>query len=301
MIDRRSMRSLRSVNWPRVMRLTSIRSSISRTSCEICRSITPVAWRAVSDCGFHPQDRRDVAKRRQGIAQLVRERGEEFVLQLRFVMQPVLAILDGGACFFRFIGAPLGFFLRLAQLPLDFLSLGDVDEQPLPFGGERRLLLPLQRDVAKRAEHAGQAAVGIAFGVGAILHVHEMPVLGDDARFAVDFLAGAGAAQRVLDVGAIVGMDQRETRAALQILERVAEHDLQPARRRVDDDVAAKLDARVKREVGRELADQPVEALAFTQARLLDQQPLARSIQVAAQPRDDERETGRSRRGGPAC
>ncbi len=35
MIERRSTRSLRSVSWPRVMRLTSIRSSISRTSCEI--------------------------------------------------------------------------------------------------------------------------------------------------------------------------------------------------------------------------------------------------------------------------
>ena len=78
-------------------------------------------------------------KRRQRIAQFVRERGEEFVLELRFVMQPVLAILDGGARFFGFIGAALGFFLRLAQLRLDFLALRDVDEQPLPLGGERGL------------------------------------------------------------------------------------------------------------------------------------------------------------------
>ena len=74
----------------------------------------------------------------------MRERGEEFILELRFVMQPMLAILDGGARFFGFIGAPFGFFLRLAQLRFDFLSLGDVDEQPLAFGGERGFLLLLR-------------------------------------------------------------------------------------------------------------------------------------------------------------
>ena len=73
----------------------------------------------------------------------MRQRGEEFVLELRFVLQPVLAILDGGARFFGFVGAALGFFLRLPQLRLDFLALGDVDQQPLPLFGEGDLLLLL--------------------------------------------------------------------------------------------------------------------------------------------------------------
>ena len=213
MIDRRSTRSLRSVNWPRVMRLTSIKSSISRTSCEICRSITPVAWRDGLRQRLHAQDLGDVAQRRERIAQLVRERGEEFVLELRFVMQPMFAILDRGARFFGLVGAALGFFLRLAQLRFDFLALGNVDEQPLALGRERRLLLLLHRDVAERAEDAGEAAVGIALRVRAVLDVDEVAVLGDDARLALHFFAGAGAAERVLDVGAIVGMDQRQARA----------------------------------------------------------------------------------------
>ncbi len=123
------------------MRLTSIRSSISRTSCPIWRSITPVAWRAVSVCASSRRISDDVAQRRQRIAQFVRERGEEFVLELRLVMQPLLAILDGGARFLGFVGAALGFFLRRAQLRLDLLALGDVDQQALPLGGERGLLL----------------------------------------------------------------------------------------------------------------------------------------------------------------
>ena len=94
---------------------------------------------------LHPQDRRHVAQRRERIAKLVRERGEEFVLELRFVMQPMLAILDRGARFLGFVGAALGLFLGLPQLRLDFLALGDVDQQPLAFGRERRLLLLLQR------------------------------------------------------------------------------------------------------------------------------------------------------------
>jgi hypothetical protein len=131
-------------------------------------------------------------------------------------MQPVLAILDGGACFFRFIGAPFGFFLRLAQLPLDLLSLRDVDEQPLTFGGQLDLLLPLQRDVAKRAEYAGQAAVRIAFGMGrdtprktrcpslAMTRASPSTSAPAPARLNASWMSSA-----------IVGMDQREPRAAL--------------------------------------------------------------------------------------
>ncbi len=62
-----------------------------------------------------------------------------------------------------------------------------------------------------------EAAVGIALGMRAILDVHQMAILGDDPRFALNFVAGAGAAKRALQVGAIVGMNQRQPGAALQI------------------------------------------------------------------------------------
>jgi hypothetical protein len=82
MIERRSRRSLRSVNWPRVMRLTSIKSSIRRTSCEILplhhAGRMPAGLREL----LHAQDLRNVAQGSQRIAQLVRERREEFILEL---------------------------------------------------------------------------------------------------------------------------------------------------------------------------------------------------------------------------
>ena len=196
----------------------------------------------------------------------MRERGQEFILQLRLVMQPVFAVLDRGARFFRFIGAPLGFFFRLPQLPFDLLALRDVDDQPLTFGGARGLVLFLQCDVAERADHAGEAAVGIPFRMRAVRDVNQPPVLRDDPRFAVHLRAGVRAAERVLDVGAVVRVDQREPGPVFQILERVSKQHLQAARRRVDQDLSADVDARVKREVRGELADQPVEVLALAQA-----------------------------------
>ena len=69
---------------------------------------------------LHAEDGRHVAQGRQRIAKLVSERGEEFILQLRFVMQPMLAILDRGTRLFRFIGAALGLFLRPAAAALRF-------------------------------------------------------------------------------------------------------------------------------------------------------------------------------------
>ena len=219
---------------------------------------------------LHAQDRGNVAQRRQGVAELVRERREEFILQLRFVVQAMLAILDRGTCFLRFIGAAFGFFFRLPQLRFDLLALGDVHQQPLALGSERLLLMLLQRDVRERADHAGQAAVGIALGMRPVGDVNQAAVLGDHARLAIHFRSRAGAAERVLDVVAIVGMDQRQARACGEVLQRVTEQHLQAAGRRIDQDLAAHVDARVEREVRGELADQPVKVLALAQARLFD-------------------------------
>ena len=209
---------------------------MSRTSCEIWRSITPVAWRPVSDRLLHAEDGCHVAQGSQRVAKLVGERGEEFILQLRFVMQPMLAILDRGTGLFRFIGAPLGLFLRLTQLRFDFLALGDVDEQPLALVGERRFLLLLERDVSKRAEYAGDGAVRISLRVRAVGDVDQPPVLGDDTRLALDLRAGTGAAEGILDIGAIIRVDQGEAGTGLQIVERITEQHLQAARRRIDHD-----------------------------------------------------------------
>ena len=133
---------------------------------------------------LHAEDRGDVAQRRQRVTELVRQRREEFILQLRFVVQAMLAILYRGTRFFGLVGAAFGLFLRLAQLRLHFLSLGDVHQQPLALGGERRLLVLLQRDVAERAQDAGQSAVVVALRMCAVFDVNEVTVLGDHARFA---------------------------------------------------------------------------------------------------------------------
>ena len=103
----------------------------------------------------------------------------------------------------------------------------------------------------------------------------------------MDLFARAGAAERLLDRRAIFGMNHREPGAVLQVLEGIAEQHRQAGRRRIDDDMPVGLDAGVEGKVRRELADQTMEVLALTQARLLDQQSFARAMQVAAQPRHD--------------
>ncbi len=180
-------------------------------------------------------------------------------------MQPMFAILDRGTRLFRFVGAALGLFLRLPQLRFDFLALGNVDEQPLALVGERRFLLLLERDVSKRAEYAGDGAVRISLRVRAVGHVDQAAVLGNDTSLALDLCAGARAAEGILDIGAIIGVDQCEAGTGLQILERVAEQDLEAARRRIDHDSCVGLDPRMKREVRGQFADQPVEILALAQ------------------------------------
>ncbi len=212
----------------------------------------------------------------------MRERGEELVLQLRLVMQPLLAVFHRRAGFLGFVGAAFGFFLRLAELGFDLLALADVDQQPLALGGERGLLLLLQRYIAERPEDAGQAAVGIALWMGAEFDVHDAAVFGDHARFANHFVARAGTFERLLDVGAIFRMDQRQAGPGMQFLERVAQDRLEAAGCRVDHDLVAQFDAGMEGEVGGQLADQAMKTFTLAQPRLLDQQPFARSIQVAA-------------------
>ena len=101
----------------------------------------------------------------------------------------------------------------------------------MPLGRQRGLLLLLHRHIAERAENAGQTAIVIAFGMGAVFDVDEVPILRDHPRFAMDFFAGAGAAQRILDVGAILGMNQCQPGTAVEILQRVPKQDLQAAGR----------------------------------------------------------------------
>ena len=74
--------SRRSSILPRVMRETSSRSSTSRVSCATWRSITSRAASARSSpsAGADAQDLERVADRRQRVAQLVRQHGEELVL-----------------------------------------------------------------------------------------------------------------------------------------------------------------------------------------------------------------------------
>ena len=79
--DARSTRSWRSSMRPRLMRDTSSRSSIRRTICATWRSIIARAQAAASrSCGFSRNDLERVAQRRERVAQLVREDGEELVL-----------------------------------------------------------------------------------------------------------------------------------------------------------------------------------------------------------------------------
>ena len=78
--SRRSNGALRNSTLPWPMRDTSSRSSISRTRCAICRSITSRVARARSGSRSSPSSRRPFFKRRQGIAQFVGEDGEELVL-----------------------------------------------------------------------------------------------------------------------------------------------------------------------------------------------------------------------------
>ena len=80
-IDCRSVRCLRSCSVPCVMRETSSRSSSSSDMCCTCRSITLLDQRFCASLAcLVARDRRGLADRRQRIAQLVRERREEFVL-----------------------------------------------------------------------------------------------------------------------------------------------------------------------------------------------------------------------------
>jgi hypothetical protein len=72
---------LRNSISPRVMRETSIKSSTSRTMCDTCRSIMPCSLCRLRIVAFGgAQDVQAVAQRRERIAQLVGEGGEEFVL-----------------------------------------------------------------------------------------------------------------------------------------------------------------------------------------------------------------------------
>ena len=168
----------------------------------------------------------------------------------------------------------------------DRLALADVDQQPLALGGERALLVLLQRHIAERPEDAGQAAVRIALGMRAVFDVHDAAVLRDHARFAIHFIARAGAARarpgcrRDLPDGSATGRaghaDPRACSRAPTLRPLVAESITI---------WSARFDAGMEREVGRQLADQAMKTFALAQPRLLDQQALARSIQVAAQPR----------------
>ena len=79
--DASSIRLLRSSILPRLMRLTSSRSSTSRTIWSTCRSIISGAYGATSPSPLRqPQDLRRVADRGQRVAQLVGEHRQEFVL-----------------------------------------------------------------------------------------------------------------------------------------------------------------------------------------------------------------------------
>ena len=83
------------------MRSMSTRSSIRRDSCSIWRSITLWLHATSGSCGpLRAEDRDRVADRRERIAQLVRERGEELVLALVLGLQRFLgelAVVDVGA------------------------------------------------------------------------------------------------------------------------------------------------------------------------------------------------------------
>ena len=79
-----------------MMRPTSRRSSIIRDMCRVCRSMTPRASPRGQGVGGlrRAQDMRRIRQRRERIAQLVGERGDEFVLGAIRGLQRVLLPLD---------------------------------------------------------------------------------------------------------------------------------------------------------------------------------------------------------------